>query len=118
MNVAFNAIAALKQGQECHGLDVWQKYEEFGIDILDCANTPMHLLYLDIKKYIISMIPTFLKQRMRQNQCFGMLASKALDQFSLLVQGQQIHQQRWISQYQRLPIISLSGIYKGFPFSL
>ena len=46
---------------------VWQQYENFGIDNLDFADTPMHLLYLGIKKYIISMIPTLLKQRLRQN---------------------------------------------------
>ena len=60
-NIAFNAIEAFKQGQEYHGPNVWQKYEEFDIDILDFADTPMHLLNLGIKKYIISMIPTLLK---------------------------------------------------------
>ena len=36
-NVAFNAIEAFQQGQEYHGPDIWQKYEKFGIDILDFA---------------------------------------------------------------------------------
>ena len=75
-NVAFNVIETFQQGQEYHGPDVWQKYEEFGIDILDFAYTPMHLFYLGIKKYIIRMIPTLLKQRLKQNQDFGRLASK------------------------------------------
>ena len=79
-NVAFNAIVAFQQGQEYHGPYVWQQYEEFGIDIFDFADTPMHLLYLGTKKYIINMIPTLLKQRLRQNQHFGMSASKSLDQ--------------------------------------
>ena len=60
-NVAFNAIEDFQQGQEYHGPDVWQKYEKFGIDIFDFAETPMHLLYLGIKKYIISIIPILLK---------------------------------------------------------
>ena len=54
-SVAFNAVVAFQQGQEYNGPDVWQKYEEFCIDILDFADTPMHLLYLGIKKYIISI---------------------------------------------------------------
>ena len=78
--VAFNAIEVFQQGQEYHGLDVWQKYEEFGIGILDFADTSIHLLYFGIKKYIISMIPTLLKQRLRQSQHFGRLASTSLDQ--------------------------------------
>ena len=61
----FNAIEVFQQGQECHGPDVWQKYDEFDTDILDFADTPIHLLYLGIKKYMISMIPALLKQRLR-----------------------------------------------------
>ena len=38
-NVTFNAIEAFEQGQEYHGPDGWQKYEDFGIDILDFADT-------------------------------------------------------------------------------
>ena len=49
-NVALNAIEAFQQGQEYHGPDVWQKYEKFGTDILDFADTPMHLLYLGLRK--------------------------------------------------------------------
>ena len=79
-NLAFNAIAAFQQGQECHGPDIWKQYEKFGIDILGFADSPMHLLYLGIKKYIISMIPTLSKQRLIQNQDFGRLANKWLDQ--------------------------------------
>ena len=45
-NVAFNAIEAFQQGQEYHGQDVWRKYEDFGIDILDFADISMNLLYL------------------------------------------------------------------------
>ena len=41
--------------------------------------TPMDLLHLCIKKNIISMSPTLLKQRLNQNQHFGRLASKPLD---------------------------------------
>ena len=41
-NVAFNAIQAFQQVKEYHGPDVWPK----GIDILDFAYTPMHLIYL------------------------------------------------------------------------
>ena len=79
-NSIFNAIDAFQQEQEYHGPDVWQKYDKFGIDIFVYADTPMHLLYLGIMKYIISMIPTLLKQRLRQNQNFGGLTSKSLDQ--------------------------------------
>ena len=61
-NLAFNAIEAFQPEQEYHGSDTWQKYEEFGIDIIDFADTPMHLLYLG-KKCMISL----LKQRLRQN---------------------------------------------------
>ena len=43
-NVVFNAIEAFQQGQECHGLDVWQKCEELGIKTLDFVDTSMHLL--------------------------------------------------------------------------
>ena len=64
-NEAFNDIETFQLGQDYHGLDVWQKYEEFSIDILDFADTPMQLLYLGIKDCIISMIPTLLKQRLR-----------------------------------------------------
>ena len=39
----------------------------------------MHLLYLGIKKYIISMFPTLLKQRFRQKKDFGRWARKCLD---------------------------------------
>ena len=78
-NVAFNAIEALQQEQEYHGPDVWWKNEEFSIDILDFTDNPMHLLSLSIKKYIISMISTLLKQRLRQNQHFRRLASKSFD---------------------------------------
>ena len=59
-NVTLNAIESFQQGQEYHGPDVWQQCEEFGIDIMDFADTPMHLFYLDIKKYIISMFLTLL----------------------------------------------------------
>ena len=76
-NVAFDAIKAFQQGQEYLEPDLWQKYEEFGIDILDFSDTPMHLLYLGIKKYIVSMIPTLLKQILRKEQHFGRLASKS-----------------------------------------
>ena len=75
--MAFKAIEAFQKGQEYYGPDVWQKYEEFDMDILDFSDTPMHLLYLGIKIYIISMIPTHLKQRLRQNQDFAWLASKS-----------------------------------------
>ena len=78
-NVAFNTIVAFWQGQEYHGPDIWQKYKKFVIDILDFADTPMYLLYLCIKKYIIVMIPSLLKQWLRQNQHFGRLASKSSD---------------------------------------
>ena len=37
---------------------------------------------------------------------------------SWLVQCQQIHKQRWMHQYQRLGIISLSGIHKAFPLNI
>ena len=77
--MALNAIEDFQQGQEYHCPDVWQKYHEFDIVILDFADTPMHLLYLGIKKHIISMIPTLLKQRLRQNQHFGKLSSNFLD---------------------------------------
>ena len=60
-NVAFNATEAFHQGQDYLGPDALQKYEEFDIDILDFADTLMHLLYLGIKKYSIIMIPTLLK---------------------------------------------------------
>ena len=86
-NVAFNAIEAFQQGQEYHGPDIWQKYEEFGINILDFADTSMYLLCLDIKKYITSMIPILLKQRLRWNQDFGRLASKSLDAERMLLTG-------------------------------
>ena len=79
-NMAFNAIEAFQKGQEYHGPDVWQKYEGFGTNILDFADTPMQLLYFSIKKYMISMTPTLLKQKLRQNQDFGWLVSKPLDQ--------------------------------------
>ena len=39
----------------------------------------MHMLYLGIKKNIMSLIPMLLKQILRQNQHFGRLASKSLD---------------------------------------
>ena len=39
-------------------------------------------------------------------------------EYSWLLQCKQIHQQRWISQYQSLGIILLSGIYKSFLCSL
>ena len=42
--MAFNAIEAFQQGQEYHEPDVWQKYEEFDIDILDFADTLLVLL--------------------------------------------------------------------------
>ena len=48
-----------------------------GIDMLDFVDIPMHLIFLGIKKYIIS-IPTLLKQRLRHNQNFGRLTSKSL----------------------------------------
>ena len=57
----FQCYWGLSTGARNHGSNVWQKYEEFGIDIIAFANTPMHLLYLGIKKLIISMIPTLLK---------------------------------------------------------
>ena len=41
-----NAIEAFQQGQEYHGSDVWQKYEDFVIDILDSADTQMHFVLL------------------------------------------------------------------------
>ena len=97
--LAFNAIEAFQLEQEYHGSDVWWMYEEIGIDILDFANTPMHLWYMGIKEYIISIIPTPLKQRLRQNQDFVRLASKLLD---LCRENAQIYQQRWIHQYERL----------------
>ena len=80
-NMAFNAMETFQQGREYRGPDVWHKYEEFGIEILDFVDTRLHLLYLGIKKYVMSMIPTLLKQRLRQNQDFGRLASKSLDLF-------------------------------------
>ena len=43
-------LRLFEQGQENHGPDVWQKDEEFVLDIVDFADTPMHLLYLGIKK--------------------------------------------------------------------
>ena len=55
-NVALNAIEAFQQVKEYHGPDVWQKYEKFGIEILGFADTPMLLLFLGIKKYIISKL--------------------------------------------------------------
>ena len=39
----------------------------------------MHLIYLGIKKYIIIMIPTLLKQRLKQNYHFVRLASMSSD---------------------------------------
>ena len=42
----FTDIEAIQQSQEYHGPDIWQKHEEFGMDILYFTNTPMHLLYL------------------------------------------------------------------------
>ena len=47
-------------------------------------------------------------------QVFGSVQSEC----TWLVQCQLIYQQSWISQYQRLQIISLSGIHKSFPFCL
>ena len=67
--------------QEYHGPVALQQYEEFGIDILGFADNLMHLLYLGIKKFMINMIPTCLKQRLRQNKDFERLASKLLDQW-------------------------------------
>ena len=72
--MAFNAIEAFHQRQEYQGPDVWQEYEELGIDILDFSDTPVHLLYWASRN-----IPTPLKQRLRQNQDFQRLASKSLD---------------------------------------
>ena len=60
-NMAFDAIEVFQQGQEYHGPEVWQKYKEFGVLNLDFSDTPMNLLYLGIKKYIISMIQALLK---------------------------------------------------------
>ena len=39
--MALNAKEAFQQGQEYHGTDVWQRYEELGIDILDFTETPI-----------------------------------------------------------------------------
>ena len=78
-NVVFNATEDSQQGQEYHGPGVWQRYKELDIDIFDFVYTSMHLLYLGSKKCIISMIPTLLKQILRQMQDFGRLAIKSLD---------------------------------------
>ena len=78
-NVAVNAVKAFKQVKGYHWPDVWQKCEEFGIDNLDFSDTPMHLLYLGINKYILSTMQKLLKQRLRQNQHFGRSASKSLE---------------------------------------
>ena len=69
-NVVFNATEAFYQVQEYHGHHIWWNYEKFGIDILYYTDTPKHLIYLVIKNYIISMIPTLLKQTLMQNQEF------------------------------------------------
>ena len=50
------------------------------IDIVDFADTPMHLLSLDIKKYIMSMIPILLNHKLKQNQDFARSTSKSLYQ--------------------------------------
>ena len=81
MNVAFKSMEAFQQGQEYHESDIWWKYEEFGIDILDFSDTSMNLLYLGIKKYIINMISTLLRLKYMKYQDFGRLASKSLDPF-------------------------------------
>ena len=54
-------------------------YEEFGVDNFDFTVTPMHFLYLDMKKYIISMTSILLKQRLRKKKHVGRLARKSLD---------------------------------------
>ena len=59
--MVFNAIEAFQQGQEYHGLEPWQQYEKFGINILDFSDTPIHLLHLSIKKCMINMIQSLLK---------------------------------------------------------
>ena len=87
-NVAFNAIEAFHQGQEYQGPDVWKKYEEFVMDILDFAETPRHLLYLCIKKYILSMIPTLLRQDWdRTNTLEGWQASLWIIAEQMLLTG-------------------------------
>ena len=61
---------ASQQGQEYHDSAFWQQYEEFGMYILDFADTCIHLLNIGIKKYMISMIPLLLKKELRQSQHF------------------------------------------------
>ena len=78
-NVPFHANEAFGQGQEYHGPKLWKLYEEFDIDILKFVDTPMHLLHLGIKKYMINIIPSLLKPGLRQKQHFGRIASKFLD---------------------------------------
>ena len=68
--MAINAIEFFWQGQEYHGPENWQQYKETDIDILDFLDTTRYLLYLGIQKYMISMIPTLLKQGLRKNQHF------------------------------------------------
>ena len=57
----FQSMEAFQKGQEYHGSEIWQKYGEFDINILDFSDTWMHLLHLSIKKYMISINQSVLK---------------------------------------------------------
>ena len=99
-------LRLFKKGQEYHEPDVWQKYVQNSSAFVILGHQEIHYKYdPDTFERKIETESTLWKAG---KQVFGSVQREC----SWLVQCQQIHQQRWISPYQRLGVISS----QKFPF--